>query len=64
MGKIYKNDFDWRLMETSGLNHIIMTIKDVAISGAFYDDLLGFEIKTIADGFVFNVGGIRRGMNC
>ena len=51
-------------METSGLNHIIMTIKDVAISRAFYDDLLGFEIKTIADGFVFTVGGVRRGMKC
>ena len=45
-------------METSGLNHIIMTIKDVKISQAFYNDLLGFETKTIADGFFFMTGGI------
>ena len=45
-------------METSGLNHIIMTIKDVEKSKAFYGDLLGFEIKTIADGFLFVTGGV------
>lgn len=45
-------------METSGLNHIIMTIKDVKVSQAFYGDLLGFEIKSIADGFFFVVGGV------
>jgi catechol 2,3-dioxygenase-like lactoylglutathione lyase family enzyme len=45
-------------METSGLNHIIMTIKDVKISRAFYGDLLGFEIKDIADSFLINVGGV------
>lgn len=45
-------------METSGLNHIIMTIKDVKTSQAFYGDLLGFEIKRIADGFFFVVGGV------
>ena len=45
-------------METSGLNHIIMTIKDVKISRAFYGDLLGFEIKDIADGFLFTVGEV------
>lgn len=45
-------------METSGLNHIIMTIKDVKISQAFYNDLLGFETKNIADGFFFMTGGI------
>jgi catechol 2,3-dioxygenase-like lactoylglutathione lyase family enzyme len=45
-------------METPGLNHIIMTIKDVKISRAFYGDLLGFEIKDIADGFLFVVGGV------
>ena len=45
-------------METSGLNHIIMTIKDVKISQAFYGDLLGFETKNIADGFFFMTGGV------
>jgi catechol 2,3-dioxygenase-like lactoylglutathione lyase family enzyme len=45
-------------METSGLNHIIMTIKDVKISRAFYSDLLGFEVKDIAGGFLFIVGGV------
>ena len=45
-------------METSGLNHIIMTIKDVKISQAFYGDLLGFEIKNMADGFFFVTGGV------
>jgi catechol 2,3-dioxygenase-like lactoylglutathione lyase family enzyme len=45
-------------METSGLNHIIMTIKDAKISQAFYGDLLGFETETVADGFFFRVGGV------
>src|SRR5215208_539011 len=45
-------------METSGLNHIIMTIKDVKTSQVFYGDLLGFEIKTIAAGFFFMTGGV------
>ena len=45
-------------METSGLNHIIMTIKDVNISRTFYGDLLGFEIRNLADGFFFVTGGV------
>ena len=45
-------------METPGLNHIIMTIKDVNISRAFYGDLLGFELEKIADGFFLVVGGV------
>lgn len=45
-------------METSGLNHIIVTINDVKISQSFYGGLLGFEIKNIADGFFFVVGGV------
>lgn len=45
-------------METSGLNHIIMTIKDVKVSRAFYGDLLGFEITDIADGFFLRTGGV------
>ena len=45
-------------METSGLNHVIMTIKDVKTSQEFYGSLLGFEIKSIADGFFFITGGV------
>jgi glyoxylase I family protein len=45
-------------METPGLNHIIMTIKDVKTSQQFYGDLLGFEVKDIADGFFFMTGGV------
>jgi catechol 2,3-dioxygenase-like lactoylglutathione lyase family enzyme len=45
-------------METSGLNHIIMTIKDPKVSQAFYRELLGFEITSIADGFFFTSGGV------
>ena len=45
-------------METPGLNHIIMTIKDVKTSQAFYGELLGFEIKSIADGFFLMTGGV------
>ena len=45
-------------METSGLNHSILTIKDVNISKAFYGDLLGFDIKDIADGFFFVMGAV------
>lgn len=45
-------------METPGLNHIIMTIKDVKFSQAFYGDLLGFEITEIADGFFLRTGGV------
>ena len=45
-------------METSGLNHIIMTIRDVKVSRAFYGDLLDFEIQNIADGFSLLAGGV------
>jgi catechol 2,3-dioxygenase-like lactoylglutathione lyase family enzyme len=45
-------------METSGLNHIIMTIKDVKVSQEFYGDLLGFEVEPIADGFFLRTGGV------
>ena len=45
-------------METSGLNHIILTIKDVKISREFYGDLLGFEVNSVADGFFFKTGGV------
>lgn len=45
-------------METPGLNHIIMTIKDVKTSREFYGDLLGFETKNMADGFFIMTGGV------
>jgi catechol 2,3-dioxygenase-like lactoylglutathione lyase family enzyme len=45
-------------MQTSGLNHIILTISAVARSRAFYGDLLGFDLKDVADGFVFISGGV------
>ncbi len=45
-------------METSGLNHIIMTIKDVKPSQAFYSDILEFEVEAIADGFFLRTGGV------
>ena len=45
-------------METPGLNHIIMTIKDVKTSQAFYGDLLEFEVEAIADGFFLRTGGV------
>lgn len=45
-------------METTGLNHIIMTIKDAKVSQAFYGDLLGFDVGPIADGFFLRTGGV------
>lgn len=45
-------------METSGLNHIILTISNVARSRAFYGDVLGFNLIDIADGFYFICGGV------
>jgi catechol 2,3-dioxygenase-like lactoylglutathione lyase family enzyme len=45
-------------METPGLNHIILTISDVAKSRAFYGDLLGFKLVDIVNGFHFVSGGV------
>jgi glyoxylase I family protein len=45
-------------METPGLNHIILTISDVAKSRTFYGDVLGFKLVDIADGFYFVCGGV------
>jgi glyoxylase I family protein len=45
-------------METPGLNHIILTISDVAKSRAFYGDLLGFKLVDIADAFYFVSVGV------
>ncbi len=45
-------------METTGLNHIILTISNVERSRAFYGDLLGFDLNDIANGFFFMSGGV------
>lgn len=49
-------------METSGLNHVILTISDVERSRAFYGALLGFEVANVGDdpawGFYFSSGGV------
>jgi glyoxylase I family protein len=48
------------MMETTGLNHIILTITDPARSRAFYGDLLGFETTDLGEdpawGFYFVAG--------
>ena len=45
-------------MQTFGLDHIILTISDLARSRAFYGDLLEFPIHDIADGFFFKAGDV------
>jgi glyoxylase I family protein len=50
-------------MQTSGLNHIILTVSNTERSRAFYGDLLGFDI-TVLDGdpdrsFFFSCGGVQ-----
>jgi catechol 2,3-dioxygenase-like lactoylglutathione lyase family enzyme len=49
-------------MQTSGLNHIVMTVSEVKQSRAFYADLLGFKVvdvpKEHGGGFYFEVGGV------
>jgi glyoxylase I family protein len=48
-------------MQTSGLNHIILTVSDLAQSRAFYGDLLGFEINDLTAEygvFYFVTGGV------
>jgi glyoxylase I family protein len=34
-------------MDTPGINHVILTVSDLARARAFYGDLLGFEIQDI-----------------
>lgn len=46
-------------MQTTGLNHIILTISDTTKSHAFYGDVLGFELHDLADGFYFTSGGVK-----
>ena len=36
-------------MDTPGLNHVILTVSDVARSSAFYGDLLGFDVTIFGD---------------
>lgn len=46
----------------TGVNHIILTVGDIARSRAFYQDVLGCEVADIADnpayGFYFKVGEV------
>jgi glyoxylase I family protein len=48
-------------METTGLDHVILTIGDTARSRAFYADVLGFAVTDFAEedgeGFSFTAGG-------
>ena len=47
-------------MNTTGINHIILTVSDLQKARQFYGDLLGFEIKEIPPEFgqmvYFNIG--------
>jgi len=45
-------------VQTSGLNHIILTISDLTRAREFYGRLLDFELKNIHDGFYFVSGGV------
>jgi catechol 2,3-dioxygenase-like lactoylglutathione lyase family enzyme len=50
-------------MQTTGLNHIILTVSDVARSRAFYSDLLGFDVVVIEEdpdkSSFFTCGGVQ-----
>ena len=50
-------------MQTSGLNHIILTVSNTERSRAFYGDLLGFPIIVIEEdpdkSFFFPCGGVQ-----
>ena len=45
-------------MQTSGLDHVILTISNLDRSRAFYGGLLGFELHDFLDGFFFISGGV------
>jgi catechol 2,3-dioxygenase-like lactoylglutathione lyase family enzyme len=49
-------------MQATGVNHIILTVGDIARSRAFYRDVLGCEVADVADnpdyGFYFKVGDV------
>jgi glyoxylase I family protein len=50
-------------MQTSGLNHVILTVSDTERSHAFYGDLLGFPIIVIEEdpdkSFLFQSGEVQ-----
>ena len=50
-------------MQTSGLNHVILTVSNTERSRAFYGDLLGFSIIVIEEdpdkSFLFTSGGVQ-----
>ena len=50
-------------MQTSGLNHVILTVSDVARSRAFYGDLLDFDLTIIEEdpdqSFFFTAGAVQ-----
>ncbi len=49
-------------MQTSGLNHVILTVSNAERARAFYGDLLGFETKLMQEGadggFYFVAGNV------
>src|SRR5581483_9863711 len=49
-------------MQTSGLNHVVLTITQVERSRTFYRDLLGFDTTDLSGkdfaGFYFGIGGV------
>jgi catechol 2,3-dioxygenase-like lactoylglutathione lyase family enzyme len=49
-------------MNTTGLNHVIVTVSDVGRAKAFYGDLLGFDVTVMEDdpdgSFYFPAGGV------
>ena len=45
-------------MQTPGLDHIIMTVSDIARAREFYGGMLSFELKDIPDGFYFGAGDV------
>lgn len=50
-------------MQTTGLNHVILTVSDTERSRAFYGDLLGFPVTVIGEdpdkSFFFACGGVQ-----
>ncbi len=45
-------------MQTPGLNHIILTISNIARTREFYGLVLGLELHDMHDGFYFSSGGV------
>lgn len=50
-------------MQTTGLNHVVLTVSNTERSRAFYGDLLGFPITVIEEdpekSFMFTCGGVQ-----